>query len=275
MAADMNQDENLGEHEDSHVDQSVNVSDDIRNVLTIDIGGTGVKASVIDMNGTMIADKVRIATPHPCPPGVLVELIANLVSPLPHYDRVAIGFPGAVRSNIILTAPHLGEEIWHGVDLAALVCQRLGGIPTKIVNDAEMQGLAVIQGKGLEFILTLGTGCGTGIFLDGQLAPHLELSTHPIGKKYTYDTYVGNDALVKIGKKRWNKRVQKMIQILEALTHYDHLFIGGGNSRNVTGELPANITCVSNDAGIDGGAALWSSHPIRHPEHTLAENPAG
>ena len=149
MAADMNQ---------SEIPEG---SEDIRNVLTIDIGGTGVKASVIDMNGTMIADKVRIATPHPCPPGVLVELIANLIKPLPHYDRVAIGFPGAVRSNIILTAPHLGEEIWHGVDLAALVCQRLGGIPTRIVNDAEMQGLAVIEGKGLEFILTLGTGCTT------------------------------------------------------------------------------------------------------------------
>jgi polyphosphate glucokinase len=221
------------------------------------------------MHGTMIADKVRIPTPHPCPPGILVEAIANLVKPLPHYDRVAIGFPGAVRANIILTAPHLGEEIWHGVDLAALVSQRLGGIPTKIVNDAEMQGLAVIAGKGLEFVLTLGTGCGTGIFYDGELAPHLELSTHPITKKYTYDTYVGNEVFVKLGKKRWNRRVQKVIGIIEALTHYDHLYIGGGNSKNVTGTLPKNITLVSNDAGIDGGAALWATTPIRHPEHTL------
>lgn len=239
------------------------------NILTVDIGGTGVKASVIDRNGTMIADKVRINTPHPSPPGVLVEAVAELVKPLPRFDRVAIGFPGAVRGNVILTAPHLGEEIWHGVDLAALISQRLGGVPTKIVNDAEMQGLAVIQGKGLEFILTLGTGCGTGIFYNGQLAPHLELSTHPIHKKYTYDTYVGNAVLLKIGRKRWNKRVRRVIDVLTGLTHFDHLYIGGGNSKHVMGDLPKTITIVSNEAGIDGGAALWAAQPRRHPEYGI------
>lgn len=241
----------------------------VQNILSIDIGGTGLKASVIDRHGTMIADKVRVPTPHPSPPGVLVEAIANLVKPLPHFDRVAIGFPGAVRANVILTAPHLGEEIWHGVDLAALVSQRLGGLPTKIVNDAEMQGLAVIKGQGLEFILTLGTGCGTGIFYNGELAPHLELSTHPIHKKYTYDTYVGNAAFEAMGKKRWNKRVERLIAILRNLTHFDHLYIGGGNSKHVTLDLPSSVSLVSNEAGIDGGAALWSPRKGRHPEYDI------
>ncbi|HTI00528.1 MAG TPA: ROK family protein [Acidisoma sp.] len=241
----------------------------VQNILSIDIGGTGLKASVIDRHGTMIADKVRVPTPHPSPPGVLVEAIATLVKPLPHFDRVAIGFPGAVRANIILTAPHLGEEIWHGVDLAALVSQRLGGVPTKIVNDAEMQGLAVIKGQGLEFILTLGTGCGTGIFYNGELAPHLELSTHPIHKKYTYDTYVGNAAFETMGKKRWNKRVERVIALLRSLTHFDHLYIGGGNSKHVTLDLPTSVSLVSNEAGIDGGAALWSPRKGRHPEYDI------
>lgn len=241
----------------------------VQNILSIDIGGTGLKASVIDRHGTMIADKVRVDTPHPSPPGVLVEAIATLVKPLPHFDRVAIGFPGAVRGNIILTAPHLGEEIWHGVDLAALVSQRLGGVPTRIVNDAEMQGLAVIKGEGLEFILTLGTGCGTGIFYNGELAPHLELSTHPVHKKYTYDTYVGNAAFESIGKKRWNKRVERVIGLLRALTHFDHLYIGGGNSKHVTLDLPTSVSLVSNEAGIDGGAALWTERHGRHPEYDI------
>jgi polyphosphate glucokinase len=241
----------------------------VQNILSIDIGGTGLKASVIDRHGTMIADKVRVPTPHPSPPGVLVEAIANLVKPLPHFDRVAIGFPGAVRANVILTAPHLGEEIWHGVDLAALVSQRLGGVPAKIVNDAEMQGLAVIKGQGLEFILTLGTGCGTGIFYNGELAPHLELSTHPIHKKYTYDLYVGNAAFEAIGKKRWNKRVERVIALLRSLAHFDHLYIGGGNSKHVTLDLPTSVSLVSNEAGIDGGAALWSPRRGRHPEYDI------
>ena len=239
------------------------------NILAIDIGGTGLKASVIDHTGAMIADKVRVATPHPCPPGVLVEAIANLVKPLPHFDRIAIGFPGAVRANVILTAPHLGEDVWHGVNLAALVSHRFEGIPTKIVNDAEMQGLAVIKGEGLEVILTLGTGCGTGIFYNGELAPHLELSTHPIHKKYTYDLYVGNAAFEKIGKKRWNKRVERVIATIRALTHFDRLYIGGGNSKHVTLSLPTSVRLVSNEAGIDGGARLWSETKGRHPEYDI------
>ncbi len=237
-------------------------------ILGIDIGGTELKASVIDNNGKMLAEKVRVSTPHPSPPGVLVEAIAQLVTPLPPYDRIAIGFPGAVRDNTILTAPHLGEEVWHGVDLAALVTERLGK-PTRVVNDAEMQGLAVIEGKGLEFILTLGTGCGTGIFHNGELAPHLELSTHPVHGDKTYDLYVGAEALKKVGKKRWNKRVQKVVAIVEALTHYDHLFIGGGNSRLVTFDLPSNITLVSNEAGIDGGARLWGANSGDRHQHSV------
>jgi polyphosphate glucokinase len=239
------------------------------NILAIDIGGTGLKASVIDHTGAMIADKVRVATPHPSPPGVLVEAIANLVKPLPHFDRIAIGFPGAVRADVILTAPHLGEDVWHGVNLAALVSHRFSGIPTKIVNDAEMQGLAVIKGEGLEVILTLGTGCGTGIFYNGELAPHLELSTHPIHKKYTYDLYVGNEAFEKIGKKRWNKRVERVITTLRALTHFDRLYIGGGNSKHVTLSLPTSVRLVSNEAGIDGGARLWNGVKGRHPEYDI------
>ncbi len=237
----------------------------VRAILSIDIGGTGLKASVIGPDGKMIANKVRVATPHPSPPDVLVETIVSLVKPLPAFERIAIGFPGAVRDNVILTAPHLGEEVWHGTNFAALVSERLGGIPTRIVNDAEMQGLAVIRGEGLEMILTLGTGCGTGIFYQGALAPHLELSTHPIRKKDTYDLYVGNAAFEAVGKRRWNKRVQRVIDTLHGLTHYDHLYIGGGNAKHVTLDLPTSISLVSNEAGIDGGAALWSGVKQRHP----------
>ena len=127
-----------------------------------------------------------------------------------------------------------------------------------MVNDAEMQGLAVISGKGLEFVLTLGTGAGTGLFRDGELMPHLELAHHPLyGKKKTYNDYIGNAALGKVGRKHWNKRVAHTIDVLMSLLHFDHLFIGGGNARKITFEGPAFLTIVDNDAGIAGGAALW------------------
>jgi polyphosphate glucokinase len=141
--------------------------------------------------------------------------------------------------------------------------KRLDDAPTKLINDAEMQGLYVIKGQGLELVLTLGTGAGTGLFRDGDLMPHLELAHHPLHKNKTYNDYIGDRALKKIGKARWNRRVRKTSDILFALLHYDHLFIGGGNSLHVEGELPPTTTLVSNDAGIEGGAALWRDSSAR------------
>jgi polyphosphate glucokinase len=234
-------------------------SGDTVRVLSIDIGGTGLKASVVDRNGIFLAPRRRIDTPYPCTPAVLMDAMAELLAPLPKHDRIAIGFPGVVQHNKVVTAPHFQTEEWLGFPLANAASERFGG-PARMVNDAEMQGLAVIQGRGLEFVLTLGTGAGTGLFRDGELMPHLELAQHPLyGKKKTYNDYIGDTALKKAGKKHWNRRVARTIDILEGLLHYDHLFIGGGNARKLALESSPRITIVSNDAGIEGGAALWRS----------------
>ncbi|HEY3776578.1 MAG TPA: ROK family protein [Rhizomicrobium sp.] len=226
-------------------------------VLAIDIGGTGLKASVVDQSGGLLVPRRRIKTPCPCPPAVMMESLSALVASLPAHDRIAIGFPGVVRRNEVVTAPHFGTVHWAGFPLADAASGRFGG-PARMVNDAEMQGLAVIRGKGLELVLTLGTGAGTGLFREGELMPHLELAHHPIyGKKKTYNDYIGNAALNKVGRKHWNKRVARTIDILTSLLHFDHLFIGGGNARKVTLEPSSTITIVDNDAGISGGAALW------------------
>ncbi len=132
-------------------------------ILAIDVGGTGLKAAVIDAHGEMKSERVRMATPHPCTPAQLVDALAGLVEPLLaqlHPTRMSIGFPGVVRDNCILTAPHLGDEGWHGVPLAAMLAERLGGLPVHMINDAEMQGFAAIEGHGIEFVLTLGTRRG-------------------------------------------------------------------------------------------------------------------
>jgi polyphosphate glucokinase len=120
-----------------------------------------------------------------------------------------------------------------------------------------MQGLAVIRRSGLELVLTLGTGAGTGLFLDGAIMPHLELGQHPVHGNKTYDEYIGAAALKKAGKKQWNKRVARAIAILHTLLNYDRLYIGGGNAKKIAFRLPRNVVKVSNDAGIEGAAALW------------------
>jgi polyphosphate glucokinase len=239
-----------------------NRSTDLR-ILAIDIGGTGLKAAVVDTSGHLLVRRRRFATPYPCPPSVMLDALAELVGPLPAHNRIAIGFPGVVRRGRVVTAPHFGTEDWTEFPLCAAASERFGG-PARMVNDAEMQGLAVIRGKGLELMLTLGTGAGTGLFRDGLLMPHLELAHHPIYGKKTYNGYIGDDALKKVGRKHWNRRVAKTIDILASLLHFDHLFIGGGNARKLSIETSAWTTIVPNDAGLEGGAGLW-----RLPESRL------
>jgi polyphosphate glucokinase len=234
-------------------------------ILAIDVGGTGLKAAVIDGAGEMKSDRLRVATPHPCTPEQMVDTLAELVKPLIgefHPTLISIGFPGYVRDNCVLTAPNIGVDGWHGFPLAAKLSARLGGLPTRMINDAEMQGFAAIEGHGIELVLTLGTGAGTALFRDGELMPHLELAHHPVSKDRTYDEYIGDAARAKAGNKRWNKRVEKVIDILAVLVHFDKLWIGGGNAARLKFELPKNVGVVSNAAGIEGGAKLW------HPKST-------
>lgn len=226
-------------------------------ILAVDVGGTGLKCAVIDDEGNMLSERARVATPHPCPPQVLLDTYAEMVKPFPAFDRIAIGFPGVVRDGTVLTAPNLGTDAWAGFALASAMSKRLGGHPARLINDAEMQGLGIVSGKGLELVMTLGTGVGTALFRDGVLMPHMELAHHPISGDKTYDEYLGNAAYEAKGKKRWNKRVAKAIDLLYTLLHYDRLYLGGGNDKHVELKLPDNVIIASNDAGLTGGAMLW------------------
>jgi polyphosphate glucokinase len=226
--------------------------------LAIDVGGTGLKASVLDAEGKMIVDRVWVDTPYPCPPKVMVKALVGLVKRLPAFDRVSVGFPGYVRHDKVLTAPEFGNDLWRGFDLAEALKAKFGK-PVRLLNDADMQGLAAIEGKGLELAVTLGTGVGTGLFRDGELMPHLELARHPVHRGKNYNQYLGKKALKKIGKKRWNCRVQSVLKILHDLLLPDKIYIGGGNSRNITFKLDPHVHLISNEDGILGGFMAWKS----------------
>ena len=225
--------------------------------LGIDVGGTGLKASVLDARGKMIVHRQLIDTPRPCPPKVLVKALVDLAKRLPAFDRVSVGFPGYVRGDKVVTAPEFGSGAWPGFDLVQALKAELGK-PVRLLNDADMQGLAVIKGNGLELVITLGTGVGTALFRDGELMPHLELAHHPAHKAKDYNGYLGKKALKKIGKKRWNCRVRRMIGVLHDLFNFDKLYIGGGNARNITFKPNAHLQLISNRDGILGGFRLWN-----------------
>ena len=224
--------------------------------LAIDIGGTGLKASVLDAEGNMIVPRVRVPTPHPSPPGVVLEALIKLVEPLPPFDRVSVGFPGVVRKGKITTAPNLGQEDWQGFDLAEALARHLNK-PVKVKNDADLQGLGAIRGQGIEMVITLGTGFGTALFDDGFIAPHIELAHHPFRKGQTYEEQLGNAALAEAGRRKWNKRLKRAINTIRALSNFDTLFIGGGNAKRVDLELPHDVEIVSNEYGMRGGIWLW------------------
>ena len=225
--------------------------------LAIDIGGTGIKAAVLDDDGKLIGERQRVPTPpRPITPEGLVQAIDEAVAPLGPFDRVSVGFPGYVRDGRVITAPNLGTETLADFDLQSVLTEHLGK-PVRVLNDADVQGFGAIEGRGIEMVLTLGTGAGTAIFRNGEIIPHLELAHHPVSGKKTYDEYIGNAARKKKGGKAWNKRVAKVIDILREVVHFDHLYIGGGNAKDIAFPLPADVTIVPNTDGLTGGIRLW------------------
>lgn len=233
-------------------------------ILSIDIGGSHIKATILNSKGELQKDYEKVVTPTPANPENVIIAIKKLVENFPGYNHISVGFPGYVRDGVVKTAPNLGTEDWKDVDFAEKLTKELGK-PTKVVNDADMQGLGVVSGKGFEMVLTLGTGFGTALLMNGHLLPHLEIAHHPISKKNTYDEYIGEKALEKEGKKKWNERMVKVFEVLKTVFNYDTLYIGGGNADKLTFKLDDNMKIVTNEDGIKGGSRLWT---VEHDTET-------
>jgi polyphosphate glucokinase len=224
--------------------------------LAIDIGATGLKAGVLDADDNLVVPRARVETPKKGAPDAVLAALLELVRPMGAFDRVSVGFPGVVRAGKVLTAPNLANAAWRDFPLAATLAERLGK-PVRMLNDATVHGLGVITGKGLECVITLGTGFGFALFDNGNLTPHLELAHHPIHDGNDYDQYIGDAAFKKLGRKQWNKRLSRVLRCVEDLTGYDSLHIGGGNAQHNRLDLDAKIRIVPNEAGITGGLRLW------------------
>lgn len=223
--------------------------------LAVDIGGSGVKVMVLDETGNPLTDRLRVPTPQPPKPNAVLDAIVGLATDAGEFDRASVGFPGVVRNGITYTAVNLDPD-WMEFDLASALQTRLNK-PIRVANDADIQGCGAISGKGVELVVTLGTGFGSALFIDGKLVPNLEMGHHPFRKKETYEEQLGRAALDKEGKKEWNQRLEKAIATLEKLFNYDVLYIGGGETKKIKFELPSNVKIVPNVSGLLGGIALW------------------
>lgn len=223
--------------------------------LSIDIGGSGIKGMVLDANGEPRNGRVRIATPRPAEPDAVLKTIAELIEPQPAFARISIGFPGVVLFGVIQTAPNL-DAGWSGFPLAERV-EQLAGAPCRVANDADMQGYGAIEGIGVEMVLTLGTGMGSAVFSNGRLVPNLELGHHPFAGGHTYEELIGKAARKAVGNDEWNRRVQDVVALVRRIWNPRVLYLGGGNAKHLTIELPDNVRKIANVAGIIGGIRLW------------------
>ena len=221
----------------------------------------------------MLAPPKRTPTPYPLPPQLLVDIVVELASALPSATRVTMGMPGMIRHGVVIATPHYITkegprsrtlpslvEQWDHFDMGRAIGAALG-LPTKVLNDAEVAGAGVVTGTGLEMIITLGTGLGNAVFDGGNLAPHVEISQGPVRWGMTYDDYVGEHERLRLGDAHWSRRIRRVVEGLRPMYMWDRLYIGGGNSKRITpGQLArmgSDVVIVPNDAGIIGGVRSW------------------
>ncbi len=222
--------------------------------LAIDIGGSGLKAMLLDPAGKPLSERQRVETPSVPTPKAVLAALDELIKPFAKFDRVSVGFPGVTKKGITYTAVNLHPD-WMDFHFQEELEKRWKK-PARVANDASVQGYGAVKGEGVEMILTLGTGMGSALFTDGKLCPGLELGHHP-WKKKTYEDYLGRRGLDKHGKKQWNKLLQEAIEQTGKTFNWDHLYLGGGNTKKIEFKPPKNVEIVSNETGLLGGVALW------------------
>jgi len=227
--------------------------------LAVDVGGTGIKATALDEKGKMITERQKIKTPHNATPKKVIAIIAELAEMSGAFDRVSVGFPGVIKDGVVYTAANLGKG-WKDFPLEAELKEKLRR-PVRIANDADVQGLGCVTGHGDELVITLGTGFGSVLFVQGHRI-HLELGHHPFHEGKTYEDELGNRAFMKKGKKKWNKLLREAIGELSRTFNYDRLYIGGGNATAISFKLPDNVKVISNTDGLLGGIKLWQHPPV-------------
>ena len=219
--------------------------------LAIDCGGGGIKGSVVDARGTMMAPPRRVPTPYPLPPELLVETVVGLARELPAATRVTMGMPGMIRHGVVIATPHYITRDGPRSRVLPELVERW--------DHFDMGG--AITGRGLEMIITLGTGLGNAVFDGGQLAPHVEVSQGPVRWGLTYDDYIGEHERLRLGDVHWSRRIRRVVDGLRPMYMWDRLYLGGGNSKRITASnlrlMGDDVIVVPNDAGIIGGVRAW------------------
>ncbi len=245
-------------------------------VLGIDIGGTGIKGAVVDTTtGEFTTDRLRIKTPHPATPAAVAEVVGQIAAHFEWSGPAGVTFPGVVKGGTIHTAANV-DEGWIGHDAAGSFASAVGG-PVAVVNDADAAGVAEARfghpeaRHGVVLLLTLGTGIGSALVMDGQLIPNTELGHLKMGRKQLDAEKLASELVrenEKLSWKKWAKRVSVYLEYLENLLWPDLYILGGGVSKDPDKFVP-HLSCrtpvvaaqLENRAGIVGAALAAEPTP--------------
>jgi polyphosphate glucokinase len=236
-------------------------------LLGIDIGGTGIKGALVDVSkGELLTDRLRIPTPKKATPKHVADIVKQIVEHHNYKGPIGCGFPAVIRNGKAMSAANI-EKIWIGTDVTGLL-SKATQCPVLTLNDADAAGIAEMKFgagknmKGVIFVITVGTGLGSAIFLDGKLVPNTELG-HLLIENQIAEQFVSESVRIKkeLSWKKWAKRFDKYLNHLEKLFSPDLIIIGGGGSKHhdkyfkhlavKTKIVPAQLL---NEAGIIGAA---------------------
>jgi polyphosphate glucokinase len=252
------------------------------NALGIDIGGTGIKCAPVDtVRGVLLSERLRVRTPQPATPEAVAAAVRSVVAHFDWSGPVGLGLPGVVRQRVVRFAPHL-DPVWLGVDAVAWLEQALGR-PAAVLNDADAAGLAELRfgaGRdraGVVVVVTLGTGIGTALFVDGRLVPNTEFGHIEVRGKDA-ERRASEGARLRKGWtwKQWARRVDEYLKRLEAMLWPDLIILGGGGSKHharfmpyLTVGTPVVPAGLLNDAGIVGTALVAAEQAAGNSDRRL------
>jgi polyphosphate glucokinase len=241
-------------------------------LLGIDIGGTGIKGAPVDVKtGELIAPRERILTPHPATPDAVAEVVAELFRHFDWTGPAGATFPAVIKGGVARSAANV-DDSWIGTDAAALFTKATGAAVT-VLNDADAAGIAEMEfgaGKGkrgVVIMVTLGTGIGSALFLDGELVPNTELGHLEVRGK---DAEKRAAEIVRerenLTWEKWAKRLNEYFLVLEELFSPDLVIVGGGVSKKsekflprLKSKIPVVPAQLQNEAGIVGAAVAASN----------------
>ena len=237
--------------------------------LGIDIGGSGMKAAIVDLEtGELASERIRIPTPQPATPVAMADVAAELVRRHGWTGSIGVGFPGIVRHGVVHSAANI-DDSWISVDADAVFTAACG-VDVAMVNDADAAGLAEIRWgagngvTGVVLVLTFGTGIGSGLFIDGTLVPNTELGHLELDGRDA-ESYAAASVRERegIGWKEWAPRVERYLRHVEMLFSPDLFIVGGGASKaadkwlpRISIDTPILAAAMANNAGIAGAALV-------------------